>query len=838
MTLSHRRSLARFPKDQSMHLSTISANGSGSAGGGRRRRAGRAAIALTVLATATAATLSFTAAPALADSCPNATLRAQNNSNQLPDCRAYELVTPVFKQGYAPSMMAISDAGRLTYLSNGNYAGNTWGYPAAPGGNGYLASRDESGWTSTGLAPSPEFTPMTPGSALGRAFPAGLSTDLSSSVWNLRRSDQSPTVTDLYRRGPDGVFTRIGAASDQTSRGNSGTTIVTSNDLSHVAYAADDGEAYEYVRGEDQRRPVSVDNAGQPLGPQCGSSPIGVGVEQSSFYHAISADGRVLFVTCLDSLDVIWARVNGATTIGVSGSQCTRAPSDPGGACGADAPAVFQGANADGTRVYFTTTQQLVNGDTDNTTDLYECDIPQGTPAPVGAVNPCPDLREVSGAASGANVQGVTRISEDGSRAYFVATGVLAPNRGANDATAVDGDDNLYVWTGDGAHPDGETRFVAKLDPADSNDVWGRDAAGRPAQTTDDGRYLVFTTYSALIDHGPQTDTDAARDIYRYDAETGALTRLTTDPAGTGGNEPGQDAHLIKIAHSALVSGLTSYPRGGMSDDGASVVFTTKEALAPSDVNDTMDTYLWHEGRVSLISSGGPSGDGAFIGVNDDAALGTTGTVQALISPSGRDVYFTTTASLVPGDIDGQVDIYDARVNGGFDQSTPSTCSGEACQSSPAAPPPVAQPTSTSATGQAGGPQTTPALTVGKLTVGQLKRIASTGRVSLSITTNTPGTLSAKATATLTRRTTPVGSAKRTVVKAGTVSLSLTLSKKARAQLKNKRKLTVKVQVRQDNVAIASTVWLKLTLPKATMKTAKKSLRTASRHAAVAKGRS
>ena len=82
----------------------------------------------------------------------------------------------------------------------------------------------------------------------------------------------------------------------------------------------------------------------------------------------------------------------GTATVAVSGSECTRTAGDPGGACNSISAAGYAGAAKDGSRVFFTTRQQLVNGDTDNSNDLYACDIPPGSPPPVGAANPCASL--------------------------------------------------------------------------------------------------------------------------------------------------------------------------------------------------------------------------------------------------------------------------------------------------------------------------------------------------------------------------------------------------------------------------------------------------------------
>jgi len=319
----------------------------------------------------------------------------------------------------------------------------------------------------------------------------------------------------------------------------------------------------------------------------------------------------------------------------------------------------------DGSRVFFTTTQQLVNGDTNQTSDLYECDIPPGVPAPVGTANPCSSLTEVSHNATGANVENVVNVSGDGSRVYFVATGVLAANLGTNDAAAVAGDNNLYVWEKDAAHPAGQTTFVAKLE---ANDIEG-------AQSTPNDRYLLFDTANRLL----PTDTDEAADVYRYDADTGTLLRLSTDASGTGGNTPGLNAEA------ARPKPQENQPHDAMTDDGSTVVFETAEGLSPADTDGITDVYEWHEGQVSLISSGG----GFVLG----------------ITPSGRDILFDTGQVLTAGDGGNEGDFYDARVEGGFPVSTPEPCSGEACQGAAALQP---QPPGTSVSASFNGPGSPP----------------------------------------------------------------------------------------------------------------------------------
>ena len=636
---------ATSSKDPRMHATAIA----------RRPRiawARRLACALGALAALGVGALGASAVPALAGDCANEQLRSENNSTRLPECRAYEMVTPLYKEGFPVAPETFSDEGALAYQSIGSFAGNTIGVVE----NEYVAKRSSAGWTTT----SPDPPPATYETAL-RGPTEGLSPDLRSSLWSARRGE--PPADDgffYYLRGPDGSMTRVGSGAvpglDDLPH-----TEGTSRDLSHVVFghglgagSAADAALYELVGtgNEGPPRPVSVDNNGNQVpGEACGAQ--------------MSADGRVIAFNsgCFPGVSQLWARVGGSATVAVSGSECTRTSGDPGGTCNAAAPAEFAGMATDGSQVFFTTTQQLVNGDTDQTNDLYECEIPPGAPAPVGSANPCASLTEVSGTASSANVQSVVSVSEDGSRVYFVAKGVLAANLGANDAAPVAGDPNLYVWEKDAAHPAGQTTFVANSNIGE-------------AQSTVDGRYLVFTTASRLL----ASDTDEAADAYRYDAQTGALLRLSSDSSGTGGNGPGFDVRIPGRTAGGLPAGTQLRPTA-MSSDASTVIFETAEALSPADSDGITDVYEWREGQVSLISSGG----GTAIG----------------ITRSGQDIFFGAGQPLTAGDSGTEGDFYDARIGGGFPVSAPAPCSGEACQGGA---PPQPQPPGASASAAFNGP--------------------------------------------------------------------------------------------------------------------------------------
>jgi hypothetical protein len=697
-----------------------------------------------------------------ADSCANATARVQTGSTELPDCRAFEMVSAPYKEGFpilpGGATVAFTENGIVSYQSRGAFAGNGLGTAA----NLYHATRSAVGWTTSSLEPSGTIY----STSLGESAVSVLaeSADLRWSLWRMYRPNiESANSVGPWLRGPDGAFTRIGGSSF---------ILGASDDLAHVVVDFAGLSEYVGINNDGPPRPVSINNDGQALPSAC----LPADVTPSG---RVTVPGQIiLFVSACSGSRQLWARAGGTATVAVSASECTREADDPGGLCNGVSSPTYAGRAADGSRVFFTTSQQLVNGDTDvdNGTDLfagndlYACDIPVGSPVPVGSANPCAPLTEVSGAATDAQVESVVSVSEDGSRVYFVARGVLADNLDVGGVGARAGAKNLYLWVRDSGHPAGQTRYVARLG---SNDL-------TRAQMTPDGRYLVFVTGNKL--EPGDTDNDA-RDVYRYDSVTHEIVRVSSSVAGGGGNTPELDALVPD--------------KPAVSADGSTVIFDTVEALSPSDTNDVSDVYSWRDGQVSMISAGGGS------------ALGVT--------PSGRDLFFMTAAQLSSADRDINTDIYDARLGGGFAPApTPPSCFGDQCQDERSQVPSLAGP---SPVGPGSGvPEVAPVFSVRAVSAVQRRALAATGKVSLTVTTNTPGTINARATTTIAGRSVAVGSGRGALTGAGRVAVALTLSKKARAQLALRGRLTVKVAVSHSKVALDRSVTLKLVHAKAKAK--------------------
>src|SRR5262249_19222745 len=138
-----------------------------------------------------------------------------------------------------------------------------------------------------------------------------------------------------------------------------------------------------------------------------------------STYNAISSNGSVAFFTgnCR-GVAQLFAWQNATQVVPISEPSVAdwvpckeESPS----------PASFQGASADGSRVFFLSNQQLLPGAQPGT-NLYEYDFAAAEP------DEKVSLIATHLVASKGEMAGVARVSEDGSRVYLVSSAVLAGN--------------------------------------------------------------------------------------------------------------------------------------------------------------------------------------------------------------------------------------------------------------------------------------------------------------------------------------------------------------------------------------------------------------------------
>ena len=672
-------------------------------------------------------------APAGAAACPNAQFRS-GPSERLPDCRAYEQVSPAEKDGLDAVTPQALDAAQASACGGGEactvvYMNDSAAFGGALGNespNADLATRAAEGWQTTSLTPPTPQAPANGAAKIAYAF----SEDLSEAV--LRVPLQQLTagapagVYNLFLRRPSGGYSLVTAtappAPPQSGCGDcfEGEDVPAfagaSGDFNHVLFEANDSllegapgvgveNLYETVAEHVRLVGILPDGTIPAQGATAGGGIDAVSEHARELEHAISQDGsRVLFEAAADGgapdpqqkgKTELYGRIDGSSTVEVSAPAPGAEPSDcetQGRVCDPGS-AQFWAASDDGSIVYFTGKAALTkesntgpeegSGAEDPGDDLYRYDVEDGV---------LTDLTVDTGDPNGASVLGVVGSSEDGSFVYFVADGDLGGN-------AVSGRPNLYVWH-ETAERAGTLRYIATLQaptPEEEKHIEAMRAGGteyhsdvadwtsRPTESqayvTPDGRHLAFMSVERLTgyDNEDQATGEADHEVFEYSAETGELVCASCDasrarPLGSA---------FIGAKLTERVSTPFHQPRS-LSDDGSRLFFSSPDPLVPGLSGGSVKLFEYENGTVQLISGTEDGGDAMFL----DA------------SASGNDVFFATREQLAPTDADELVDVYDARVEGGLPAPPVVTlCQQSACREPLGSPPSFPVPTSTSFAG-------------------------------------------------------------------------------------------------------------------------------------------
>lgn len=674
----------------------------------------RRAVGLFVLATL-CATWAAGAAHAGAAECPNAAFRTGPGA-ELPECRAYEMVSPPDKGG--------NDVRRKQTTARSSVSGDAitfdtaGAFPEAEAKGAqiyprYLMKRTPTGWVG-GSVDSPQDSQLFTGGFnwyLEQIDPAFFTPELTATGelnygGELVPSEEVPGAILLWRHD-------LGDDSYQLVTRSENEPILPTFATFYIPYwvtsTADDGKIlfetnsnltadaegtatklYEWDHGTVRLAGI-LPNGEAPLEGSVAGGDIGLGgamnFAQIRGDATLSTDGsHVIFSTLpLETRQLYLRTDNGrpdAKTVRVSESEAS--PPDP-----TSLAAEFLGASKDGERIVFASGEKLTDDDPSPSSEapssrnIYLFTNGSDPEAEPNLQLVSKDLEPADGEA--AEALGVVGVSDDGSRIYFTAKGALVP--GVPVDPKVTKRTQLYLWEG------GAVRYVAQLgDGSEEGSInwstgWSGNFPPRPSRVTPDGRFLLFESSNRLTSY----DSHGAGELYVYDADRGTTVCASCDPNGdpptgpivTGGFQPSISA--------------TRYEPRLMVDRGdrVQVFFGTPDPLTAGDVNGRYDVYGFDSSTGSIVrySSGRGSSDSYFM----DA------------SPDGRNVFITTRDQLSGWDKDELMDLYDARVDGGLPgpPAPEAPCVAEACQGG-AAPPPQATPAASAAIVAPGNRKATP----------------------------------------------------------------------------------------------------------------------------------
>ena len=600
---------------------------------------------------------------ATAAGCPNEEFRT-GPSARLPDCRAYELVTPSDTNGrLLEPLNNITGFGGALWdrfpAELSNPAGSSFVYSTAAGGllnpsgasgafDVYRAQRGEGGWLTTERISRSSKT-------IAWTTPGGVSADHTLAFTN----DTSEGLRD-YLRKADGTFELVGKGTLADEPYAQGRYIDANG--SHVIFTTgkqgnlQSTWCFQRIQALLECRVLKL----EPNAPPEGTGAV----------YDRGADGPTHVVSLLPGDETPLA-----------GQQ-----------------AFYKGVSKDATSVAFTIEGTLyVRADNGQAGERTE-EVAGGDPAFAGLSTEGRYLFYVAGGEKGtihrfdttneADVEvnpvgegEIVNVSADGSHVYFISEQQLDGVKG----TA--GQPNMYVWSG--ASPD----FVATVLPSDlvstsgsgfgaaSLTAWTQSASPSEgargpgfdsSRSTPDGEALIFESRAQLTPYDNADHTE----IYRYDDTTNNLLCVSCSPISEPASSDARLQELILVQSPIIVNNL--------SDDGGRVFFETAEALVARDGNKANDVYEWTAGAeppLALISSG----ESPAYPIEAPGALPFIPEPNSLvaITPDGSDVFFTAREALVQGaGENGTQGIFDARVGGGFAGPTPpaSPCDEEGCR--------------------------------------------------------------------------------------------------------------------------------------------------------------
>jgi hypothetical protein len=612
--------------------------------------------------------ISFNFAP---ENCPNSLARQQTGANYLPDCRAYELVSPASagdlvlfagdelpnaRRGGLDIVGPPKNTGQATDPARFGFYGALGSAPGTLAPNTlvdfYVSTRSNQGWVTKypGISGNEALLVIDPhcSATLGQCYDYHLADltggdpfDVGSGIPYLWNADGTfagrlPTNASSIPGSDKIVGDALGSATFAHYAFSSKTVRFTPEGLITAPGSAYDNDTAAKTVTLISKRPDGSAIPQEPSNTKDHAEYIRIPMVSKDGSHILmsTANGPACQLSdesCIPPLTHLYMRVEDSVTYDVSGGKDVR----------------YLGATSDGTKVFFASSDQLSNDDSDSSVDLYMWQQSDNSITLLSRGNGQGNSDSCTATwTTQCDVQPIlsthpevdSSIASEGGDVYFYSPESLdSANPGIPDQR------NLYVYRG------GQVQYVTTLDPGTELSRF---------QVTPDGRHAAFVTDSRLTSY----DNAGYAEMYAFDASSGDVECVSCAPDGSA---PTADA-------AGSTSGLF------ITDDGRTF-FSTPDPLVSADTNGLIDIYEFVGGRPQLISSGTASEDtvGGGLILYPPSTVG----LEA-VSANGTDVYFSTFDTLVSEDHNGPFfKFYDARTNGGFllKEPTPPCTAADEC---------------------------------------------------------------------------------------------------------------------------------------------------------------
>jgi hypothetical protein len=600
------------------------------------------------------------------ENCPNKQLRVEQPFGlTLPDCRAYEMVSPAETGG-----QDATDAGIQT-VAHSSVSGEAFTYSsrgvfgsAAEGGvveNQFLARRGPEGWATQSITLLHDPTQLEPQSSYeASAFTPELGEGVAATNAALSGTGAPPDPPSEGGSREEELYLANFATGSYQYIGFGTDPVAASSDLTHVAFG-ELGGLSEWINGKVVS--VGVANDDEEMSAAAGMAVValnpGLGRQKDAWHAASSEGSRVYFTSPAEvgSEDQLYVRVNsemsqsplsdgddgeanGTGTL-TEGSDTVTSLVTATGITGGSPVGVTElgvkprtgrfivGAGISGPGIAAGTKIIAVRGGSGGT-EVLTLSAPTVAEVPfearIEAIGPVPFVAgqriSGSGIVPGTTIEavapGILTLS-----APAVGSGTAVPLVGGGECTVAADACTIEVSASQRSAPDPHVF-------AQPARYWGASANGA----------LVFFTSNAELTNDAYTgEADNAANLYEYDLEDHALTDLTVD---TG-----------NVAEGAAVQGVVQ-----ISEDGSYVYFVAtgvlkgvhgevlRNSVGAEPVAGEDNMYVSHGGKTQFVATlaAGDESDwhnGAFASSGAGPAVNS-----AVTSEGGEYLAFMSEASL------------------------------------------------------------------------------------------------------------------------------------------------------------------------------------------------